>query len=105
MAKKRQQNPPETERNPVSASSDTGTSQPGPGQPSAPEAERRGFNLSVRQYILLNVIFDAFLVFQLLLVRVFIQQTRGLYFFFALLMLGFLVVSVFDYLYDRFARK
>ena len=62
--------------------------------------ERR---FSIREYVLLNVIFDAFCLLQLLLVRVFLSETRGLYFFFALLMIGFLLVSVFDYFYDRMA--
>lgn len=57
---------------------------------------------SIGEYVLLNAVFDAFCLLQLLLVRVFLKETRGLYFFFALLMIGFLLVSVFDYLYDRF---
>jgi hypothetical protein len=60
---------------------------------------------SVKQYVLLNVVFDAFCILQLVLCRVFIRETRGLYFFFGLLMIGFLLVSVFDYVYDRLATR
>ena len=62
---------------------------------------------SVRQYVLLNVIFDGFCVVQLILCRVLpvVRETRGLYFFFALLMVGFFAVSVFDYVYDRLTLK
>jgi hypothetical protein len=56
---------------------------------------------SVGEYALLNVLFDTFLVIQLILVYVFVHETRGLFFFFGLLMVGFLLVSVFDYFYDR----
>jgi hypothetical protein len=60
---------------------------------------------SIKEYILLNVIFDAFCLLQLLLVRLFLGESRGLYFFFALLMIGFLFVSIFDYLYDRVTAR
>lgn len=60
---------------------------------------------SVREYLLLNVIFDAFCVLQLVLVRLFLRETRGLYFFFGLIMIGFLLVSIFDYFYDRMSVR
>ena len=53
-------------------------------------------------YVLLNVIFDAFCLLQLLLVRNRLGEQRGLYFFFGLLMVAFLIVSIYDYLYDRY---
>lgn len=56
---------------------------------------------SLREYVILNLVFDGFCVLQLLLVAIFLRETRGLYFFFALLMIGFLLVSIFDYVYDR----
>ena len=59
-----------------------------------PGAPERLF--SIGEYVLLNVVFDAFCLLQLLLVRVFLRDTRGLYFFFALLMIGFLLVTIFD---------
>lgn len=60
---------------------------------------------SLKQYLLMNAIFDAFCIAQLIIVKVVIRETRGLYFFFALLMLGFLAVSIFDYVYDRYIDK
>ena len=65
----------------------------------SPDTEPKVF--SVKQYALMNVIFDVFCVIQLALVEVVVKETRGLYFFFGLLMLGFLLVSIFDYLYDH----
>lgn len=66
--------------------------------PLAPPAPRFGLG----SYVLFNVIFDAFCLLQLLLVRVVLGEQRGLYFFFALLMVAFLIVSIYDYLYDRY---
>jgi hypothetical protein len=60
---------------------------------------------SIKAYVIMNVIFDGFCVLQLLLARIFIHETRGLYFFFCLLMIGFLAVSAFDFLYDRFVQS
>jgi len=57
--------------------------------------------IALRDYILLNLFFDVFCVVQLVLVRLFIRETRGMYFFFVMLMLGFLIVSVFDFFYER----
>jgi hypothetical protein len=57
------------------------------------------------EYLILNAIFDAFCLAQLVLVRLFLKETRGLYYFFALLMIGFLLVSIFDYFYDRLAPR
>lgn len=61
--------------------------------------------LSFRDYVLLNVIFDVFCVVQLVLARLFIRETRGLYFFFAMLIIGFFLVSMFDYLYERMQAR
>lgn len=61
--------------------------------------------LSFRDYILLNVIFDVFCLVQLVLARLFIRETRGLYFFFAMLMIGFFLVSMFDYLYEHLQAR
>lgn len=59
----------------------------------------------MRDYLLLNVLFDAFCIAALVVVRITVHETRGLYFFFGLLMFGFFAVSVFDYLYDRHASR
>jgi hypothetical protein len=71
-----------------------------PRKESAP-TEADELRISLRDYILLNLFFDVFCVVQLVLVRLFIRETRGMYFFFILLMLGFLIVSVFDFFYER----
>jgi hypothetical protein len=68
--------------------------------PEETPAEPRRF--SIAQYAIMNAVFAAFLLIQLVLVQVFVRETRGLYFFFGLLMAGFVLVSVFDYLYDRY---
>lgn len=68
--------------------------------PEAPAEEPRRFTLA--QYAVMNAVFAVFLVIQMVLVQVFVRETRGLYFFFGLLMAGFVLVSVFDYLYDRY---
>jgi hypothetical protein len=52
-------------------------------------------------YVVMNVLFDVFCILQLLFIRFTLNETRGLYFFFGLLMIGFLVVSIYDYAYDR----
>jgi hypothetical protein len=57
--------------------------------------------VTLKGYVLLNLMFDAFCILQLLFIRFTLHETRGLYFFFGLLMVGFLVVSVYDYVYDR----
>jgi hypothetical protein len=70
-----------------------------PAEPANPEL------FSLKQYLLMNVIFDVFCILQLVIVKLVIHETRGLYFFFGLLMLGFLAVSIFDYVYDRYIDK
>jgi len=75
-------------------------------EPSASNIPVLEASLSFREYLLLNLIFDAFCIVQLVLARLFIRETRGLYFFFAMLIIGFFLVSMFDYLYERsLARK
>lgn len=59
---------------------------------------------TIMEYIIMNVIFDGFILAQAALVMSFMRETRGLYFFFGLLMVAFFVVSVFDYVYDRYFR-
>jgi hypothetical protein len=56
---------------------------------------------SIRHYVVMNVVFDVFCVLQLLIVYMVLHETKGLLFFFGLLMVGFFAVSVFDYFYDR----
>lgn len=59
--------------------------------------------LSARSYLLMNGIFIAFCVLQLLFIRMTLNEDKGLYFFFGLLIVGFAVVSAYDYIYDRVA--
>lgn len=71
-------------------------------QQTADQPAAQPHRFTIAQYAVMNALFAAFLVIQLVLVQVFVRETRGLYFFFGLLMAGFLLVSVFDYLYDRY---
>jgi hypothetical protein len=66
-----------------------------------PEKAAVGGPFTFRQHVLMNVVFDCFCVVQLFVARMAIKETRGLYFFFGLLMVGFLIISIFDYAYDR----
>lgn len=59
--------------------------------------------LSLRSYLLMNGVFIAFCILQLLFIRITLNEVKGLYFFFGLLIVGFAVVSVYDYIYDRIA--
>ena len=85
--------------------------QPAVSAASSPAEEAPGSGLqpdrlfTIKEYLLLNIVFDAFCVLQLGLVSLFLRETRGVFFFFCLLMAGFFVVSVFDYLYDRVAAR
>jgi hypothetical protein len=56
-----------------------------------------------RQYLLMNAAFALFCIVQLVVVRVVLGDSQGLYFFFALMVAGFAAVSLFDYVYDRTA--
>ena len=55
----------------------------------------------VKHYLAWIGLVIAFCVVQLLVVRFVLGETQGVYFFFSLLVTGFVLVSVFDYLYDR----
>ena len=52
-------------------------------------------------YALLNGIFIAFCMVQLVIVRMLLPDMLGLYFFFGFLIVAFALVSVFDYLAGR----
>jgi hypothetical protein len=62
-------------------------------------------SVTLKEYLLLNLLFDIFCLVQLVLVRLFLAETRGLYFFFIMLMIGFLIVSIFDYLYEKLQAR
>lgn len=63
---------------------------------------RQGHRFGASFYLIANLVFMAFCALQLVLVKAVIGETQGLYFFFAVLVIGFLLVSIFDYSYDRF---
>jgi hypothetical protein len=66
--------------------------------PRAREAVRSTGALSVKDYVTLNLIFGAFCIIQLVIVRILLRDFAGLYFFFGFIMCAFSVASVFDYL-------
>lgn len=57
--------------------------------------------LTIRDYLVMNLIFDAFCVVQLIIVSLLLRDFAGLYFFFGFLMCAFLIVSVFDYFSEK----
>jgi hypothetical protein len=90
MAKqKKMQPPPETERAKTHAApppkKSTGREQPFP----------------LYGYVVLNLMFWAFCGIEILLVKWWLNDIKGVFFFFVLLALGFTAVSVYDFLYDR----
>ncbi|MGI8908544.1 MAG: hypothetical protein ACR2IE_18875 [Candidatus Sumerlaeaceae bacterium] len=95
MAKKKRSNPISREPREAVRPAPTHSAQPGSA------LFLTDGKLTLRGYVLLNLTFDGFCVFQLLFIRFTLHETRGLYFFFGLLMLGFFIVSVYDYAYDR----
>jgi hypothetical protein len=60
--------------------------------------------LTVFQYLVLNAVFYAFCLLVLGIVSLTLQETRGLWYFFGLIMVSFSVVSIYDFLYDRLSR-
>ncbi|MCX7625506.1 MAG: hypothetical protein N2Z21_04775 [Candidatus Sumerlaeaceae bacterium] len=74
-------------------------------EPEGQSAAGRQMPLSFREYLMLNLVFDVFCVVQLILARLFIRETRGMYFFFGILIIGFFLVSMFDYLYERMQTR
>lgn len=61
----------------------------------------RNAPLGFTDYVLLNVLFDVFCLLQLGLISVMMDHVPGLVFFFIFIMVGFLLVSVFDYVASR----
>ena len=71
--------------------------------PAAPPAAHAAEGFSARQYLMMNAAFALFCIVQLVVVRLVLGDSQGLYFFFALMVAGFAAVSLFDYIYDRTA--
>ena len=61
--------------------------------------------LAFKDYLIVNAIFIAFCTLQLLFIKWFVKDLSGVLFFFAVLIIGFVVVSAFDYLFDFFSEK
>ncbi len=59
----------------------------------------------LKGYIILNIIFYLFCALQLFIVKKAGGETEGLFFFFGVIAIGFTIVSIFDYLYDRWNKK
>ncbi|MBX7245731.1 MAG: hypothetical protein K1X53_09530 [Candidatus Sumerlaeaceae bacterium] len=98
MAKKKQRSP----SGPADSGALAATSTD---QEAVVEAAAHSRLFSVKEYVILNLVWDAFCILMLVLVAVVLKETRGLIFFFALLMAGFLFVSIFDYAYDRVVAR
>lgn len=71
---------------------------------SAPQLEPPE-RFSITDYLIVNGLFLGFLVVMYLLVRVLFRDSGGLLFFFVVLGLGFIAVSIYDYLFDRLYHK
>lgn len=63
--------------------------------------ERAAPVFRAKHYLVWIGLVIAFCVLQVLVVRLVLGETQGIYFFFGLLVTGFILVSVFDYVYDR----
>ncbi len=59
----------------------------------------------VKGYLILNAVFWAYCVLQILALRYIFRDVMGLLFFFFVLGVGFTLVSIYDCLYDRIACK
>lgn len=70
--------------------------------PSAPSTVKPDDRFKLWEYALVNLIFWAFCMVQYVVVRVVTRETLGLMFFFSSLAIGFSVVSVLSWCFDRF---
>ena len=59
----------------------------------------------LKGYIILNLIFWAFCIIQMLALRWIFKDSICIYFFFTVLGAGFTIASFFDYFYDRIAAR
>jgi len=77
--------------------------------PAAPAPDDNEFELEpvfpVRGYVLLNLIFWAFCALEIFVIRLWLKDVQGVIFFFALLALGFVIVSIYDAIYDRLRAR
>jgi hypothetical protein len=61
--------------------------------------------LTLVQYLVMNALFYGACLVVLFFVRMGLQETRGLWYFFGLIMISFSAVSLYDFAYDRLSRK
>lgn len=59
----------------------------------------------LKGYLILNIVFWAYCILQLVVMTWLFKDVVGLIFFFIVLGIGFSVVSAYDYIYDRIAYK
>lgn len=59
----------------------------------------------IKGYVLLNVFFWAFCAAEVLIIKWWLRDIQGVVFFFALLAIGFTVVSIYDCIYDRIVTR
>jgi hypothetical protein len=53
----------------------------------------------------MNALFYTVCILILLAIRLTLQETRGLWYFFALIMASFTIVSIYDFAFDRLSRR
>jgi len=75
---------------------------PASGEKSLPEGSGL---FPLKGYIILNVVFWVYCVIQLVIVSWLFRDIVGLVFFFVVLGVGFTLVSIYDYTYDRIRYK
>ena len=59
----------------------------------------------IRGYVLLNVLFWLFCAVEVLIVRLWLKEIQGVFFFFGLLAIGFTVVSIYECIHDRLTAR
>lgn len=74
-------------------------------KPTVEEEEEDEGLFPISGYIALNVFFWAFCVGEVLLIRWWLKEIRGVVFFFGLLAVGFTLVSIYDCIYDRLVAR
>lgn len=66
-----------------------------------PHALTTSSELNFKDYVLMNLLFDGLIIVQALIVKAILPDINGLLFFAVFLMLGFPLVSTFDFLASR----
>ena len=71
--------------------------------PPAPAEDDKPFSLA--DYVVVNALFFAFLIVIYIAMRALYPETGGLTVFYVLLAGGFVLVSIYDYVFDRLSRS